>query len=276
MGYKTLMVHLELGQSNEKILAIAGNLAMRHKAHVIGIASCQPIQLAYNETYVSGEILVEDRKLIEKQMKDAERQLLSALDGKAICMESRNTVTFGPLADYLAQQARAADLIITGPDIRGSVFDHTRQVVIADLIMDAGRPVLIVPKQRSELVLKQVIVAWKGTRECRRSIADALPMLKSAYAVTIVEIAPDEEISRAKQHVADVISWLGRHGITAKGETLAATGDDSERLSDFARERRADLVVAGAYGHSRLREWVLGGVTGDFLINPDRCVLLSH
>jgi nucleotide-binding universal stress UspA family protein len=276
MDYKTLMVHLELGQSNDKILAITADLAQRHKAHVIGIASCQPIQLAYNETYVDGDVLVEDRKLIEKQMKEAEAQLRSALDGKANGVEWRSTVTFGPLADYMAQQARAADLVITGPDLRGSVFDHTRQVGIADLIMEAGRPVLIVPKGHGALGLNRVIIAWKDTRECRRAVADALPLLKMAHGVNVVEIAPDEEISRAKHHVADVVDWLGRHGIKAKAEAVVSTGLDSECLDDLAHESQADLIVAGAYGHSRLREWVLGGVTGDFLINPNRCVLLSH
>ena len=80
----------------------------------------------------------------------------------------------------------------------------------------------------------------------------------------------------AKDDVADVAKWLASHGINAKAEAIAAIGPDSERLCDIARERAAGLIVAGAYGHSRLQEWVLGGVTGDFLINPDRCVLVSH
>lgn len=276
MDYKTLMVHLELGQSNEKLLTITGDLAQRLKAHVVGIASCQPIQIVYDATYVAGEILAEDRKQIEKQMKEAERQFHVALEGRAVGVEWRTTVTFGSLADYMARQSRAADLLITGPDIGGTVIDHTRQVGIADLIMEAGRPVLIVPKGCEDLGLNQAIVAWKGTRECRRAVADALPLLKLAYGVTVVEIAPDADISRAKHHVADVADWLGRHGIKAKAEAVASTGEDLQCLYELANERQADLVVAGAYGHSRFREWVLGGVTGDFLINPNRCVLLSH
>jgi nucleotide-binding universal stress UspA family protein len=276
MEYKTLMVHLELGRSNEKLLTLTGELAQRLKAHVIGIASCQPVQLAYNETYIAGDILEEDRKAIEKQMKEAERQLHSTLDGKATGLEWRSTVTFGPLADYMVQQTRAADLVITGPDIGRSVFDHTRQVGIARLILEAGRPVLIVPNGRSELNLNRVIVGWKNTRECRRAISDALPLLELANHVSIIEIVPDEEISRAKHHLGDIAIWLARHGVMANTEAVASTGQDADCLSELAHERQADLLVAGAYGHSRLREWVLGGVTRDFLINPDRCVLLSH
>jgi nucleotide-binding universal stress UspA family protein len=276
MDCKTILVRLELGQSNKNLLAITADLAHRLKAGVIGIAACQPVQLVYDETYIAGELLAEDRKQIEKQIKEAESEFRAELKDKVPNLGWRSTVTFASLADYVAHQARAADLIITGPDIGGSVFDHTRQVGIADLVMRAGCPVLIVPKGRGELNLQQVIIGWKGTRESRRAVADALPLLKLAYHVTVVEIASEADMADAQDHVADVAKWLASHGINAKAEAIAAIGPDSERLCDIARERAAGLIVAGAYGHSRLQEWVLGGVTGDFLMNPDRCVLVSH
>jgi nucleotide-binding universal stress UspA family protein len=276
MDCKTILVRLELGQSNKNLLAITADLAQRLKAGVIGIAACQPLQLVYDETYIAGELMGEDRKQIEKQIKEAESEFRAELKDKVPNLGWRSTVTFASLADYVAHQARAADLIITGPDIGGSVFDHTRQVEIADLVMRAGCPVLIVPKGRGELNLQQVIIGWKGTRESRRAVADALPLLKLAYHVTVVEIASEADMADAKDHVADVAKWLASHGINAKAEAIAAIGPDSERLCDIARERAAGLIVAGAYGHSRLQEWVLGGVTGDFLMNPDRCVLVSH
>ena len=276
MEFRTLMVHLELGQPNDRLLAIAADLAQRLRAHVVGIAGCQPIRLDWQDAYITGEVMAEDRKEIEKQTNAAETALRAAMDEKSVSVEWRSTVTMGSLADYIANQARAADLIITGPDIGASLFDHTRRVGIADLVMEAGRPVLIVPKRHEQLSLHHVLIGWKGTRECRRAVADALPLLKLAYQVTVMEIAADGAMSGAKHHVSDVVGWLGRHGVKAKGTAIAAAGPDSDRLQEQAREMQADLVVAGAYGHSRLREWVLGGVTGDFLLSPDRCVLLSH
>ena len=276
MSFKTLMVHLELGRDNVRLLAVAGDLAQRLKAHVIGIAACQPIQLMYNETYISGEIAGQDREQIEKQLGDAERQMRILLDAMGVKSEWRSTITPGSLADFIAAQARAADLVLTGPSLRGSAFDHTRQVNVADLAMEAGRPVLIVPHGRDHLDLNRAIVAWKSTRECRHAVADALPLLKLAHEVSVVEIAEDEDIARAKQEVADVAGWLARHGVIAKPEAIPAIGPDAERLYDLARERQADLIVAGAYGHHRMREWVFGGVTADFLMTPDRCVMLSH
>lgn len=276
MSFKTLMVHLELGRKNDGLLAIAGNLAQRLKAHVVGIAACQPIQLMYNETYISGEIIEQDREQIEKQLEEAERQMRTALDAIGVKSEWRSMITPGSLADFMAAEARAADLILTGPLIRGSTFDHARQVNVADLAMEAGRPVLIVPHGRDHLDLNRAMVAWKSTRECRRAVADAVPLLKLAHEVTVVEIAEDEDIPRARQETADVAAWLARHGVIAKPEVISTNGPDSERLSDLARERQVNLIVAGAYGHRRLREWIFGGVTADFLMMPTRCVMLSH
>ena len=276
MSFKTLMVHLELGRANGGLLAIAGDLAQRLKAHVIGIAACQPIQLLYDETYVAGEIVEEDRRQIRAQIKDAEGQLHAALNAIGVKSEWRSTITPGSLADFIAMQARAADLVLTSPALAGSAFDHTRQVSVADLVMEAGRPVLIAPHDRHHLDLNRALVAWKSTRECRRAVADALPLLKLAHEVSVVEITEDENIPRAKQDVADVAAWLARHGVIAKPEAIPAIGPDAEHLYDLARERQADLIVAGAYGHHRLREWVFGGVTTDFLMTPDRCVMLSH
>lgn len=276
MNPKTLMAHVELGQSNAGLLAITTDLARQFKAHVIGVASCQPMRLDWQDAYVTAGLLAEDRKEIEKQMGAAEKELRTALGGKIAGVEWRSTVTLGSLADYIALQARAADLVITGTEIAGSILDHTRRVGIADLVMEAGRPILVIPKKVKQLSFDHVLVAWKNTRESRRAASDALPLLKLAKKVTVSEIARDEDMSRAKHHIADVVGWLGRHGIEAVGQAVVSTSADSERLREIAADGGVDLIVAGAYGHSRLREWVLGGVTGDFLLDPDRCVFISH
>lgn len=276
MEFKTLMVHLELGQSNDRLLGITADLAQRLKANVIGVAGCQPVRIDFEDPYITAEVLEEDRREIDKELKAAEQALRSSMTEKSINVEWRSTITFGSLADYIATEARSADLIITGPDIGVSLFDSTRRVGIADLVMEAGRPVLVVPKEMSQLPLNHALIGWKGTRECRRAVADALPMLKLAYRVTVLEIASNQEISRSSHHLQDVVNWLNRHGIDATSSAIVAMGPDSERLQEKAREMQADLVVAGAYGHSRLREWVFGGVTGDYLLKPDRCALLSH
>jgi nucleotide-binding universal stress UspA family protein len=275
VSYKVVMVHVELGTSNARLLKMAGDLVERFQADVIGVAACRPIQIPFDDVSLTGEVIAEDRAEIEKELKAAEAEFRAAFKERSN-VAWRCTVTFGSLADYIAHQARSADLLITGPDIGGGVLDTTRRVGIADLALQAGRPVLVVPHDREELMLQHVLVGWKDTRESRRAIADALPVLQKAAKVTVVQITPDAEMSRAKQHLADVQTWLGRHGVSAAVEAIAAAGEDGTRLRQVAYDKAADLIVAGAYGHSRLHEWVLGGVTGDFLLHPDRCVLVSH
>jgi nucleotide-binding universal stress UspA family protein len=276
MGYKTILVHLELGRSNEGLLAVAGALADKLSAGVIGVAACQPVQILYDETYVSGEILAEDRKEIKMQIDAAEQQFRKAFDGHMEIIDWRTSVGYSPLCDYIADQARAADLIVTGTDIGGSVLDSTRRVNIADLVMQAGRPVMIVPGNCTSLALGHVMVGWKETREARLAILEALPLLKRAGQVSVVEIASSDETALNKRYVKDVVAWLKRHDIGATAMVIPAKGDDGQRLAGFASENGADLLVAGAYGHSRAREWALGGVTKDFLLRPNRCVLLAH
>ena len=126
------------------------------------------------------------------------------------------------------------------------------------------------------LDLGHIVVGWKGSRESRLAIMEALPLLRLARQVTVVEIASSDDTSRDKYYVDDVVGWLNRHGIEATAAVIPPKGEDGQHLAGYAAEKGADLIVAGAYGHSRVREWVLGGVTEDFLLRPNRCVLVAH
>lgn len=275
MDIKTIMLHLELEKPNDGLYTLAVGLAAGLGAtDIIGIAGCQPLQLLYEETYAAGEIMAADRDQIETEMRQAEQRFRDTFKGKVKRLEWRANVTPGPLADYIANEARAADLVLTAPDIGGSMFEHARQVKIADLVFQAGRPVLVVPDACTHLDLGRALIGWKDTPECRRAAQAALPLLGLAEHVSVVSIAAEDDDSEEK--VEDVVRWLSRHGIDAEGEIVAHKGDDAGRFAKLVQERSPGLVVAGAYGHSRVREWVLGGVTGDYLMHPDRPVLLSH
>ncbi len=272
----TLMLRLELGRSNARLLQIAGDLAQTLSASLIGFAACQPLRVIYGDGYMSGDVIQQDRDEIDKEIKAAEAEFRSLLKDRLKDLEWRSGVTYADLADYLAHQARNADLIITGVDRSGSLFDSSRHVNVGDLVMQAGRPVLIVPASAGELKLNHILVGWKETREARRAAFDALPLLKKAGRVTIVEIAAEPALAAARSHLADVAGWLKRHGVGAESIAAGSVGDDATRLSQIATEQQADLIVAGAYGHSRVREWALGGVTQDLLLCADRCSLVSH
>ena len=124
--------------------------------------------------------------------------------------------------------------------------------------------------------MRNVLIAWKDTPEARRAVVDALPILREAKDVMVAEIAEDDDKPAALSGVKDVVAWLSRHGVLASGQVPDECGHAAAQLGRIASEVGAGLVVAGAYGHSRLREWVFGGVTKE-LINPSkRCSLLSR
>jgi len=274
--YATLMVHVEVGQSNAGLLNIAASLAERFRAGVIGIATRRPMQILYSEGFAAGDIIDDDLKQTKKEIEEAEAEFRGALQTRVDHLEWRSAVMFGPLSDYLAREARSADLVLTGVDRSGSLLTPSRNADTGDFVMRVGRPVLIVPEAADKLKLERIVVGWKDTRETRRAVLDALPLLGQAGEVIVVEIAHEEELTLARGHVADVADWLDRHGVAARSLALPAVGDDAVQLKSVVQEHSADLIVAGAYGHSRLQEWVLGGVTDDLLLRADRCSLVSH
>ncbi len=278
MTFSTLMVHLVPGLPNETLLSLAADLASRLKAQqVIGIAARQPLQV-YGESafYLSPDVIVQDRAEIEKELKAAEAQFQAALGGKGLKLEWRSTITYSLLAEYIAGEMRAADLLITGPDQEGSALDTTRRVHLADLVMRVGRPMLVAQPEAGKLDLDSVVVGWKDSREARRAVEDAVPLLKMAGKVTVVEIGDSEDLPQARRRVEDVVQWLKRHDVAASLRVEPSQHDDADQLAAIVEELRAGLLVAGAYGHNRLREWVLGGVTRDLLLRPSRCSLVSH
>jgi nucleotide-binding universal stress UspA family protein len=144
-------------------------------------------------------------------------------------------------------------------------------------VMQAGRPVLVVPDGCNWPDLRRVMIAWKDTAEARRAVSDALPLLRQSTEVTVVEIVEDEvDRAPALSRVKDVGAWLSRHGVVASELVPAEKSNAAEQIEQIASGVRAGLVVAGAYGHSRLREWVFGGVTRRLLNPSDRCTLLSR
>ena len=276
MTYSTLMVHLDVGSSNAGRLRVAGDLADRFGASVVGIAAAQPMQVVYADGYVSGGIIEDDVKAKEKEIAAAEAEFRSAFQKRTNALEWRSAITLDPLSDFIACEARSTDFVITGVDHNKSVFDTSRHVELGDLVMRIGRPVLVVPEAATKIGFDRILVGWKDTRETRRAVADALPLLKKATFVTVVEIALESEMVEARRHLDQVVEWLKRHGVAAESLVAASLGKDSKHLAEIGREMKTDLLVAGAYGHNRLREWMLGGVTHDLLTQPEGCSFISH
>jgi nucleotide-binding universal stress UspA family protein len=273
MTFSTLMVHLELDQPNDARLQVAGDLAEQFNAKLIGIAASDPHPPYYAEGAVAQGLVEHERAEVKKQIAETEARFRAALKPRARDIEWRSALTRP--TDYVAQEARAADLVITGSNREGLLLDRLRRLDPSDLVMRAGRPVFLVPPEADYLKLQNVLVAWKDTREARRAVADALPLLHKAKEVNVVEVIEgDDDRGAAQARVDDVVAWLGRHDILAFAKVMQGA-DQADQIKRIWQSS-ADLVIAGAYGHARFREWVFGGVTQNLVTRARQCAFLTH
>jgi len=273
MGYKTLFAHVCPGRDNSGVYAVSGQMAKMFGANVTGISGAR-LSPPLAEVPVA-EMMGYERKAAEESLAALEKEFRAALRQAGIETSWRSSCNFEPISDFIAREARAADLIVTGPESK-SLLDRLEEPRLGPLVMAAGRPVLIVRPDQTELTLNHVVVAWKDTREARRAVADAMPLLKKANRVLVIEACAKEALDRAGKRTMDVTDWLKAHGIQARAWTEVQESTDLEALHAILNKEKCDLLVAGAYGHTRLHEWVFGGVTMDLLLRSDRCVLLSH
>jgi nucleotide-binding universal stress UspA family protein len=275
MDYKTVMVSLALDRSNEACLAVAGDVAERFGSRVVGIAASdlRPA-LYFAEGGYAEKVIDQEEHSIQKRLSELESEFRSALQPRAKTVDWRSALTLS--STYIAQQARTADLLVVGARSEAMV-DPCVSADPNDLLMQAGRPLVIVPPSVKWLDLRSVLVAWKDVRETRRAVLDTLPLLAAAKEITIAEI-PENGTDRADalSHVDDVAAWLSSHGISASTVVPDAKTDIIGQLDEIAANVGAGAVIAGAYGHSRLREWVMGGVTRHLVTESSRCAFLSR
>ncbi len=273
MSYSTLMVHLDIDARNDKRLQVAGDLAERFDARVIGAAAADIQPLYFVDSAAGQDLLDKDRDLLRARIAACEQQFREAFRGRSGRIEWRSAMDRP--TDFLTREARAADLIIAGAMPGGG--DLLRRVDPAELVLRAGRPVLVVPSELEWLRVNSVVVAWKDTREARRAICDALPLLHQAKQVIVIELLePGDDQVAARARIDDVSAWLVRRGINAASVACKALIGVPDQLAVMARDEGANLIVAGAYGHTRFSEWVFGGVTRTLLRQQTCCMLLSH
>lgn len=275
LGWKTILVHVEPGKPAAPRLAAAVDLAKGCGALLIGLGAelVQPVMFADPYGSWDAQVLTALREQVQDNLAHAETDFTKA--AKGVRHEWRK-VEDKP-CDAMARVARGADVIVAGGmPLAGE--DGYRSADPAELVLLAGRPVLVAPPAGGTLKAKAVVIAWKETRESRRAIADALPLLAKADDVVVVEICDEAEaVGDAQFHAAEVAEGLKRHGVKARGKAVQAPDEKvCQVLNEEAKAIGADLIVAGCYGHSRMNEWFFGGVTRDLLANPQRFILMSH
>ena len=276
--FKDLMVQLDGTNEDEIRLAHAESIATRFQAHLTGLCS-NPIPeyglaFAGEPSYVAADTILQ---LEERVRTEAELVLARLKDRFArigVPNEVRNIVEFASdVPNLAASEARWADLFVASAPYRNSnsfVGDRIFEAVL----IGAGHCIYVVPpKGKVRRDLRNVIVAWQDTRESARGVAEALPFLSASTHTRIVTV----DAEGGGEAAIDIAGHLDRHGVNVE-ITAVESGEKTvaEVLLDEARKMSADLIVMGAYGHSRFREWILGGATREMLETSDVPVLIAH
>ena len=270
-SFATMMVHVDVARDCEQRVQLALALAHRFEATLIGVAG-----LPLNPSFAAGGVV-----LYREPSEDHCRAVGARLDemGRRFRAKGQHLKQVEWRAalelpyELVSREARAADLIIVGTRHgAGSVHELVDPGAI---LLRAGRPLLVAPDVVIPTQLRRVVVAWKDTRECRRAVRDALPFLHKAEDVLIVGIEEGQSDNAAT--LSDVAQYLRRHRVVAPREIWRrARGPVVAELLHLVRDEGADLIVAGGYGHSRLGEWIFGGVTHELLTSTPVCCVLSH
>lgn len=280
MSWKTVLVQLSSSRRADVLLSVASRIAERSNAHLIGLNVAPSLMLLPTPPMPLGaEALDAIQTVDEEELAKLKATFDDATRGRAFVAEWRG---LGPisydLASVVLEHGRAADLIVASqadPDWEMSaMFDFPDR-----LALESGRPVLIVPYAGTYGEIgRRVMIAWSGKREGARAVFDALPLLKGAEAVTLLCVTgPGTDAEPGQLPGVEIAAALARHGVKvtiqkSNGEEIGAGDEILARLADSG----ADLLVMGAYGHTRLRQMVFGGVTRHILQHMTVPTLMSH
>ncbi len=273
MTYKTILVHCDANPKVGHRLGVAVALAQQHGAHLIGVHVRPPLMTpVFSDGSVPSEALFTAYETASK----ANEAQSSAAFGAAIKSAKLSTewrVVEGLAEEMLANQSRYADLLVLGqtdPDDAASLEPES-------VVLSSGRPALMVPHVGvTGEIGRTVMLCWNASRESARAATDALPILRQAKTVMVLTIEASSEAG-SDAGGADAAAWLARHGVKATVQRdVAPDVDVGDVILSRAADRSVDLVVMGLYGHSRLREMVLGGASRTLLRSMTVPVLMAH
>ncbi|MEJ2625422.1 MAG: universal stress protein [Pseudolabrys sp.] len=273
---KDLIVNLGLGDQ-DPAGDYAISVASAYDAHVLGVGlAYEPVIPGSVMGGIPPEFLETQRAEAEKSARAAMARFEAAAKRAGISYETRlMSLSVSGAADQIGRLARRFDLAVVGQPKRDEGMPD--EVLDEGVLFDSGRPVLFVPYiQKDGMKLDHVMVCWDGSRAATRAIGDAMPVLEKAKQVDLVIVAAKEpktnEISGA-----DMGQHLARHGIKVDVKRITSPDiDTASTILSYAADASTDLIVMGGYGHSRLREFVLGGVTHGLLESMTVPVLMSH
>jgi nucleotide-binding universal stress UspA family protein len=280
MAFKTILVCLTEVNRTQALLDIAAGIAEQQGAHVIGLYVVPAARVSSSARFqMTAQVFESHREYFSARIDEVQNQfedimLRNGLEGEWQLVESPSPL----IADPVVERAMGSDLIIASQVDRNSEagveLDFAQR-----LLMETGRPLLLVPQSGHFSSCGRIaVVGWNATRESARAVFDAVPMLRHAEAVHVTWVETLAKRTQAGSFLgSDLARSLSRHGVAASAETLPGDGMTAgQRLLVHAADLGADLLVIGAYGHTRLREFVFGGSTRYILQSMNVPVFMSH
>lgn len=277
MMIKDILVTLPTGDAPSFALDYAVTVAKTFDAHLTGIAFVQDLASAGALCNGATVIALDDyRREAEAAAEAAKVRFEETRQREGLTAESR-ALNAGAISlpELLARTARRFDLtILPQADLEDA---GSAEIMIEAALLGSGRPILIVPYlQEGGVKFDRILVCWDGSHSAARAIADAMPFLTRAEQVEVVTVATDGKADDSTPGVS-IAHHLSRHDVIVEVRNIIAHSQDvSLRIRSHAALRSADLIVMGGYGHSRLREFVLGGATRDILESTVVPTLMSH
>ncbi len=276
MSYKTILVYIDPGKYSEKRLEAAIGLARRYDACLVGLYAFSPyIPPGYIMAHMGAEIVTAQNKVAVESMSRAEEIFRKQTSAAGLEKTEWQTVFEDPV-NAMMLQARYADLIVLSQsdpsDDSGVAMASPERLVLCSC-----RPVLILPNAGDfPSIGKRILVAWNGSQEATRAVSNAIPLLTSAENVYVMAVN-SKPVGDDSLQSEDMVRYLQRLGVRARVEDVHGVEIDAgNELLSRAADLSADLIVMGCYGHSRLKEWVLGGATRTVLESMTVPVLMSH
>ncbi len=279
MPYRTLLVSLNELDRLDTVLGTASALAKDHDAHVTGVYVV-PSPAVYPAVgpYVIPEVYDGLTRHFEEQTQSVKARFNEAMGRAGLASQWLEVRAVAPvISESVGEAARAADLVIAS-EINREGKNGVELDFIENLILHSGCPILVLPhKLMSAASFERIVCGYDGSKEAGRAIREAVPLLGKAQDVRVVWVDAPRQQDAAGAPGADVAQMLRRHGVNVTAESVPGGGASAgEALAIRARDLNAGLIVMGAYGHTRLREFVLGGATRYALHHMSIPLFLSH
>lgn len=262
------------GDEAEAALGYGLSLAATAGAHLTVQSAARRLTMVAGAGlgFVNDIVAGENRRLRTLARAVAERVAGDAANAGVACTTEAPALAYPDLIARLTARSRLADLTVLDAETREVDLDRD---LIDGLLFGSGRPLIVVPPERAAFCVRRVVVAWDGSAQAARAANDALPFLRAAEEVEIVSVVGEKDLS-ASVAGAELAPHLARHGVRVSVNDLPVVDDVAETLRTEAGLFRADMLVMGAYRHSRLKEWFLGGVTHSLLNRSPVPLFLAH